>query len=60
MTPGVNIKRCTVGDQNYRRIEEIDTDIVIVGRGIYNSDNYIESAENFRLVNTKKYKTNIV
>ena len=60
MTPGVNIKRCTVGDQNYRRIEEIDTDIVIVGRGIYNSDNYIESAENFRLVNTKKDKTNIV
>jgi uridine monophosphate synthetase len=48
MTPGINKEKNKVGDQNYRSVEEVDTDIVIVGRGIYESDNYKESAEHFR------------
>ena len=48
MTPGINKEKNKVGDQNYRSVEEVDTDIIIVGRGIYESDNYKESAEHFR------------
>lgn len=48
MTPGINKETCSVGDQNYRTIKDVDTDIVIVGRGIYNSDDYISSAEMYR------------
>ena len=48
MTPGINKETCSVGDQNYRTIRDVDTDIVIVGRGIYNSDNYVNSAELYR------------
>jgi orotidine-5'-phosphate decarboxylase len=48
MTPGINKETKVVGDQNYRTVNDVDTDIVIVGRGIYNSDNYSESAETYR------------
>ncbi len=29
-------------------MEDVKTDIVIVGRGIYNSDDYVSSAEKYR------------
>ena len=48
MTPGVNKGKFSIDDQNYRNIKDIDTDIFIVGRAIYNSDNYINSAEMYR------------
>ena len=48
MTPGINKETKVVGDQNYRKVNDVDTDIVIVGRGIYNSDNYSESANIYR------------
>ena len=48
MTPGINKEICSVGDQNYRTIRDVDTDVVIVGRGIYNSDDYVRSAELYR------------
>jgi len=48
MTPGINKIKCSEEDQNYRPISDVDTDIVIVGRGIYNSDDYISSAETYR------------
>lgn len=40
MTPGINIDTSKKDDQNYRNIDDIDTDIIIVGRGIYNQENY--------------------
>jgi orotidine-5'-phosphate decarboxylase len=39
MTPGVHLNCKTSKDQNYSNPEELDTDIIIVGRGIYNSSN---------------------
>jgi uridine monophosphate synthetase len=48
MTPGISKMRCSDGDQNYRLASDVDTDLVIVGRGIYNSEDYICSAEMYR------------
>ncbi len=47
MTPGVSHLNHTLNDQKYRNISEIDTDIFIIGRAIYNSDNYVESIQRF-------------
>ena len=47
MTPGVSHLNHSVNDQRYRNISEIDTDIFIIGRAIYNSDNYVESIQRF-------------
>ena len=47
MTPGVSSKKTSIGDQKYRTIDEIDTDIVIIGRAIYNSENYVKSIDSF-------------
>tara|TARA_B100000131_G_scaffold259904_1_gene255610 strand:- start:147 stop:608 length:462 start_codon:yes stop_codon:yes gene_type:complete len=44
MTPGVSLNTTRTRDQRYRSIDEIDTDIIIVGRGIYNSDDPVKSA----------------
>ena len=48
MTPGINHEKSSIDDQNYRNVKDVDTDIVIVGRGIYNSENYLNSAEIYR------------
>jgi 3-keto-L-gulonate-6-phosphate decarboxylase len=34
-------------DQNYRQVSEIDTDIFIVGRGIYESTNIKDTIQSF-------------
>ena len=38
MTPGVGLNKNNDKDQKYKTIEEIDTDFVIMGRSIYNSE----------------------
>ena len=48
MTPGIGKIKYSDNDQNYRPVDDVDTDIVIVGRGIYNSEDYIGSAETYR------------
>ena len=45
MTPGISMEKKTDKDQNYRHVNDVDTDIIIVGRGIYNDPNYIETAK---------------
>ncbi|MBI96168.1 orotate phosphoribosyltransferase [bacterium] len=47
MTPGISITDNKIDDQNYRGINMVDTDIYIIGRAIYNSNNYVESVKNF-------------
>ena len=47
-TPGINISKSKILDQNYRDTSAVDTDIIIVGRGIYNSDNYKEAVQLYR------------
>ena len=58
MTPGINKQTSKVDDQNYRTVDNVDTDIAIVGRGIYNSENYVESAESFRYVKINNTQIN--
>ncbi len=48
MTPGINKEKKSVEDQNYRTTKDVDTDIYIVGRAIYNDSNYKESANMYR------------
>ena len=48
MTPGINIDTKKIDDQNYRNMNEIDTDIIIVGRGIYNSSDYVKASELYK------------
>lgn len=48
MTPGISKIKYSDSDQNYRPANDVDTDIVIIGRGIYNSEDYITSAETYR------------
>lgn len=38
MTPGISMSISKIGDQNYRNIKDVDTDILIIGRAIYNCD----------------------
>ena len=47
MTPGVSIKSYKDQDQNYRQVSEIDADILIVGRAIYESSDVKESIQSF-------------
>jgi uridine monophosphate synthetase len=49
MTPGVSVTfdRKKDEDQNYRQVSEIDTDIFIVGRGIYESTNIKDTIQSF-------------
>ena len=47
MTPGISLSSKVDGDQNYRTISDVDTDIIIVGRGIYKQDNYVEACKKY-------------
>ena len=47
MTPGISLKSSKIDDQNYRSLDEVDTDYIIVGRNLYNSDNIKESLKQF-------------
>lgn len=50
MTPGISMIQKKVGDQNYRKASYVDTDIIIVGRGIYNDPDYKKKANEYSLV----------
>ena len=50
MTPGISVDTKSVGDQNYRQTKDIDTDIIIVGRGIYNAEYYEEHAKIYSIL----------
>ena len=39
MTPGISLHTSNLDDQKYRNISEVDTDYIIVGRDLYNSEN---------------------
>ena len=47
MTPGVKLKCDKTNDQIYNSVSNIDTDIIIVGRGIYNCENHKETARQY-------------
>tara|TARA_B100001093_G_scaffold143766_1_gene136329 strand:- start:765 stop:1886 length:1122 start_codon:yes stop_codon:yes gene_type:complete len=50
MTPGISLESKRIADQNYRSINDVDTDILIVGRGIYSYSDYIEKAKAYSLL----------
>ena len=39
MTPGISNKNTQIDDQNYKNFKNVDTDYIIIGRAIYNSNN---------------------
>ena len=45
MTPGISLEEKKEGDQNYRNYKTVDTDFIIVGRAIYNSDDPEETVK---------------
>ena len=47
MTPGISSSMTQDGDQRYRQITEVDTDFIIVGRALYNSNNVLKTLENY-------------
>ena len=47
MTPGISLSKKVDEDQKYRCADDVDTDIIIVGRGIYLSNNYIDDVKKF-------------
>ena len=47
MTPGVSLNKSIIGDQNYRGVNDVDTDYIIVGRGIYNSKDIFNDIKKF-------------
>lgn len=47
MTPGIALQTGSNNDQKYRSVKNIDTDFIIVGRAIYNSENIDESVQKF-------------
>lgn len=48
MTPGININTTKTQDQLYRNINDVNTDIIIVGRGIYNNEDYISATKLYK------------
>ena len=52
MTPGIGLSEHTNKDQQYitpqKAFEDLGTDIAIVGRAIYNSNNPIETTKHFK------------
>ena len=49
MTPGINFDKIIEGDQHFRDPNTVDTDICIVGRGIYNSEDVFASSYKYKL-----------
>ena len=47
---GINIKKKNDKDQNYRTVDEVDTDILIVGRGIYQNDDYVKECQKYSIL----------
>ena len=47
MTPGVSIKASQNKDQKYRDVRNIDADIIVVGRALYNSTNLKQDIHKF-------------
>ena len=47
MTPGISLANTRVGDQRYKTVNEVDTDYIIVGRALYNSENIEEDIKKF-------------
>ena len=47
MTPGISFANTQVGDQRYKTVKEVDTDYIIVGRALYNSENIEEDVKKF-------------
>ena len=47
MTPGVSHTNSNIDDQKYRTIDKIDTDYIIVGRALYNSNNLEKDIQHF-------------
>jgi uridine monophosphate synthetase len=45
MTPGISFTENKKDDQNYRSIDQVNTDFYIVGRTLYNSNNIVQDAE---------------
>jgi uridine monophosphate synthetase len=51
MTPGISFSNSNINDQKYRTINNVDTDYIIVGRAIYNSNNLESDINKFNLLN---------
>ena len=47
MTPGVSLSNVNVKDQKYRSLDNIDTDYIIVGRALYNSNDLENDIQKF-------------
>ena len=47
MTPGISFSKSNINDQKYRTVNEVDTDYIIVGRALYNSNNIKEDVKLF-------------
>jgi len=47
MTPGISCNTSQVEDQKYREIPEVDTDFIIVGRALYQSNDIVKTVENY-------------
>lgn len=47
MTPGISFTKTTCNDQQYKTINDIDTDYYIVGRALYNSKNIMIDIKSF-------------
>ena len=39
MTPGIALANMQINDQRYKKPQDVDTDYIIVGRALYNSEN---------------------
>ena len=46
MTPGISNTHKNIADQKYRTIDQLDTDIAVIGRAIYNSDDPLLTVTN--------------
>lgn len=47
MTPGVSLSNDSIDDQKYKKASDIDTDFIIVGRALYNSDDIVSEVQKY-------------